>query len=211
VTFDSSLTGYTFMGGASAYANTPDSHPKPYLLVQPLNYDYSGANYWGYTWLKFDDIGQTTVPSAQLHFNVLGVGSMTVTPATEPNPAILSAYDAGTFDVADLAASWDLREDLRDALDASSPLATVAATTNGDHWIDITSLYNGWVSGTIANHGLILAAPDNGAGSKIASFGDPAGTPYIQTVPEPSTLALIGVFFVAFGIARRIRGRHAIR
>jgi hypothetical protein len=161
--------------------------------------------------MKFDDVGQTEVPSARLHFNVLGVGSMAVTPASEQNPAILSVYDAGTFDVAGLGGSWDVREDLRDALDGTSPIATITATEDGDHWVDITAVYNGWVSGGIANHGLILAAPDNGNGSKIASFGDPAGAPYLQTVPEPGTLALVAVFFIAFGVARMMHGRREAR
>ncbi len=198
--FDGTLTGYTFMGGASAYAN------RDYFLVGSLNYDYSGANYWGCAWLKFDNLGASPVPSARLDLNLLGVGSMSFVPATPENPAVVNVYSAGDIDVAGLAGSRDLRDELRDALDASAPLATVTMTADGAHSLDITSLYNSWVSGTAANHGIVLAAPDNGLGSKFAGVGA-VGAPSIHTVPEPGTVVLVGVCLVAIGAARMMRGR----
>jgi hypothetical protein len=207
-TYTCALTGYTFMGGGSAYVSTAESHEKTYFLAQPLNYDYSGANYWGYGWIKFDDIGDATVESATLRLNLLGLGSMNVIPATEENPAILDIYGAGSVDVADLVGgedAWDLRETLRDNLDALSPLYTVTITENGPVGIDITGLYNSWVTGETANNGIVLSTVDNGTGSKYSSFGDAAGAPYIVAVPEPGTTALVAMALMGLGIARLLR------
>ncbi|MBU4270406.1 MAG: PEP-CTERM sorting domain-containing protein [Planctomycetes bacterium] len=215
-TFDCSLTGYTFMGGGSAYVSTPDgpTGQKTYFLAQPLNYHMGDppANMWGYGWIKFNDIGDSTLESARLYFDLLGVGAMGTTPASEDNPAVLSIYGAGSIDVSDLGgsdgASWDLRETLRDNLDASSPLCTITMTANGRYSVDITDLYNSWVTGGEAvNNGLVFAAPDEGVGSKYASFGNADGDPpYI--VPEPGTIVLVAGAFLGLGLARILRRRR---
>ena len=217
-TFDCSLTGYTFMGGGSAYVSTPTSHAKTYFLAQPLNYHMGDppANMWGYGWIKFNDIGDSTLESARLYFDLLGVGAMGTTPASPTNPAVLDIYSAGSIDVADLVGGgteeedWDLRTTLRDNLDASSPLCTITMTSNGDHYIDITDLYNSWVTGGEAvNNGLVFAAADEGVGSKYASFGNSTGDPpYIVIVPEPGTIVLVAGAFLGLGLARILRRRR---
>jgi hypothetical protein len=130
-------------------------------------------------------------------------------PATPADPAINDLYDPGTIDVADLASDAALRGTLRDNLDGSTPLVDdVTWTANGTYSIDITDLYNDWVTGDKANNGLVFAAPDEGMGSKFASFGNSGGTaPYLSDVyvPEPATMAMLGSGLIALVAARRRR------
>jgi hypothetical protein len=215
-TINSSLTGYTFMGGASAYTSTEASHSKTYFLSGALNSDYYGANYYGYGWVKFADIGTTEVESAVLYLNLLGVGSMSTTPASATNSTVLNVFSS-TTDVAviggNTTADQTLRTTLCDTLDAITANYSVTITADGLVGIDITDLYNAWVSGELENNGLVLACADNGAGGKFSSFGDTAGTPYVVTtaaVPEPSTVVLFGVVLVGIGISRILHRRKLL-
>jgi hypothetical protein len=211
-TINCSLTGYTFMGGASVYTSTEASHSKTYFLSGALNSDYYGANYYGYGWIKFEDIGTTEVESAVLYLNLLGVGSMSTTPASATNFTVLDIYSS-TTDVATIGgnttADQVLRTTLCDTLDAISANYSVTITSNGLVAIDITDLYNAWVSGETENNGLVLACADSGTGGKFSSFGDSAGAPYIVTaaVPEPNTIALFGVALVGIGLSHVLRRR----
>jgi sirohydrochlorin ferrochelatase len=217
-TYESTQTGYTFMAGATAYASTSASHSKSYFLAQPLNYDFSGANYWGYGWTQFDHIGATEVMSAYLNVSLLGIGSMAVTPASEANPAHLDLYDPGDVDLTTLLGNgsddgYDLRTSLRAAMDADSPMALLTMTSNGAQSIDITDLYNRWVAAGNTSHGILFSSPDNGNGGRFASFGSTAGAPTIITtaVPEPSAMVLIALAFVGLGIARLARSKQLPR
>jgi hypothetical protein len=199
---DCSLTGYTFMGGSMAYTSTPEYSEKNYFLAQPLSYEDSGANYWGYGWVKFDNLASTRVESAYLVFNLLGIGAMSMTPASESNPADLEIYLPGAIDVADLADST-LRSQLRDNLDGTTSFSgAITMTANGTYSLDITDLYNRWVTGETENNGLVFVS----SGSKYASFGNSSGSaPYLSStlvgtqVPEPATIALLslGLGFLA--------------
>lgn len=213
-TVDASLTGYTFMGGATAYASTPfgPSSQKDYFLAQALNFQMGDANYWGYGWGKFDDIGTTTVDSALLYFDLLGIGSMSLTPATVENPAVLKIFSAGDIDLIGLDgsdnASWDLREELRNNLLVDSPIDEITMTANGQWCVDITGLYNDWVTGDATNNGLVFVAPDNTGGSSYAGFGSTSGSaPFIvtSTVPEPSTLLLLAFGAGLFALTKMRR------
>lgn len=203
------MTGYTFMGGGMAYTSTPeDPSAKDYFLGQSLNYGSGDDNYWGYGWTKFS-VGTSTVTSAYLTYDLLGVGAMAPTPASPTNPAYLDLYDPNV-DVASLATQV-ARQTLRDYLDSQPCLSSETMTSNGVYSVDITSLYNGWVTGAIANNGLVFSALDNtdNAG-KYASFGNASGSaPYISTssVPEPSTLMLLAVG--AGALAVWVRRRRA--
>jgi hypothetical protein len=209
---DCTVTGYTFMGGGSAYQSTPAGpNAKDYFLAQPLNFTFSMGgppqNMWGYGWAKFD-VGAETVDEAYLVLDLLGVGAMGTTPATPGNPGILDIYDPGATDVAGLGGGTQAdRLALRDALDAATPLVSAfTMTSNGTYFIDITEMYNGWVDGSITNNGLVFSALDEGDGTKYASFGSTEGSaPYISNVPEPASIALLGLGGLAM-IRRRARG-----
>ncbi len=184
------LTGYTFMGGGIAYTND-GTGTKDYFLAQPLVFMSDGVNYWGYGWVKFNCLESTPVASAYIVFDLLGVGAMSITPASESNPAILHLYDPGSIDVAGLGDDESLRNQLQENLtaDGVEPIATITMTSNGTYSVDITDLYNSWVAGD--NHGIVFAAPDEGTGSKYAGFGNADGNaPYISTIPIPEPVSL---------------------
>jgi hypothetical protein len=185
---DCCLTGYTFMGGTGAYVSTPSgSNTKDYFIAQPLYYDYYGDNYYGFGWLKFDNLATSAVDSAYLVFDLLGLGSMTVTPATPEDPGLLDIYDPGDIDVADLPGEdydddgYVLCATLRDYLynDCSPLYDTLVMPSDGTYCVDITDVYNGWVNDPTTNHGLVFVSP----GTKYASFGNADGeAPYISSV-----------------------------
>jgi hypothetical protein len=201
---DCMFTGFTYMGGSSYNISTADgpSTQKNYFLAQPLNSDYAGINMWGYSWVKFDTLSSTPVASAYMVFNLLGVGSMSAAAASESNPADLNIYLPGAIDVADLTAST-LRTELRDNLGSTSSFSgLLTMTANGTYCLDITDLYNSWITGETENNGLVFVS----SGSKYASFGNSSGSaPYLSStvagtqVPEPVTIALLSLglgFFI---------------
>lgn len=195
-TYQATLTGYTFMGAGAAQTSTPDgpSNQKDYFKASPMELTGAFSTFYGYSWVKFQDIGTETVASAYLALDLLEVGNMVGTPAPGPasptNPGILDIYNPGATDVADLAGSITsplLRRTLRNNLLNTNPVVdNFTMTANGIHLIDITDTYNGWVNGSIANHGLILTTNTDGAGMEFASFGkENHDAPYIVTAPVP--------------------------
>ena len=198
---DCSLTGYTFMGGGIAYTNSA----KDYFLAQPLVEESAG--YWGYGWLKFDNLSETTVDSAYLVVDVLGSGSMSISELSETNVGDLSIYSSGDTDVATLGASTSARSTLQTTLASDDSLLLTSDTnmiSNGLYYIDITDLYNSWVDGT--NNGLVLTSD---LGLKMTGIGSTVGTtPYISTsaVPVPGAVWLMITGLLGMtGLRRRNR------
>lgn len=205
---DCSLTGYTFMGGSGVYVSTPEGpNAKDYFRAQSLNWDYSGTNMWGYGWAKFENIATEPVESAYVVFDLLANGSMSDDPVTPEEPAELYLYDAGTIDVEDLEYGSDLLLELRDNLDEGGVvLDFLTMTSVGTYSIDITDLYNSWVTDGDSNHGVVFVAPDDGNGGKYASFDNADGVaPYVSTVPvpEPGTMGLLVCGAVGLFVRRR--------
>ncbi len=194
---DCSLTGYTFMGGGSAYTSTPDgpANQRDYFTASSLNWDYNGTNMWGYAWVKFDNLTVSPVAGAHLTFEIFGIGAMgDATPPSEETPAILTVYDPGVIDVADLGGSSNLRSTLRDNLDAAGiVIDTLTMSAGGAYSIDITDLYSAWLADPDSNHGLVFVAPDDGDASRYVGFGSDAGdAPYISSVSASASDLLAG-------------------
>lgn len=187
------LTGYAFMGCSGAYVGTPGgSNPKDYFLGQPLYHEFNGDNMGGFGWAKFA-VGTAIVDSAYLIYDLVGVGSMSVDPPTPEYPAYLDLYTPGDIDVADLPGEYGeygddgfiLCQTLQDNLRNSGVPLSIVMAHNGTYCVDITDLYNGWVAGTIDNHGLVFSAPDDMGGNagRYASFGNSSGdAPSITSV-----------------------------
>lgn len=230
---DCILTGYAYMGGGSR-ESTPDGPDgqRDYFLSQPLEYLYEtevdGVFYsedmWGYAWLKFDNLSAETVESAYLALDLLGVGGMFIEDASEEYPATLDVYSPGNIDVADLHGDDEdtealaLRETLKNTLysDGQSLTGTIVMPENGAYYIDITGIYDDWVTGAAENNGLILVSySENGSGyplgivgAKFASFGNETGNaPYITSVnpvPVPGAVWLLGSGLAGLaGLGRR--------
>ncbi len=104
---------------------------------------------------------------------------------------------------------------------ASTVYATAAVPHSTDTWMtwNVTGLVREWVAGTHANLGLIVkdaseieGNPGSGAVSYHARFRsrdyqDTGLRPYLEVVPEPATIALVGLGTVALAVSRR-RGRR---
>jgi hypothetical protein len=232
---DCILSGYAYMGAGSRQS-TPDGpdDQKDYFLAQPLEYIYEtevdgvfySVDMWGYAWLKFDNLSTETVDSAYLALDLLGVGGMFIEDASEEYPATLDIYSPGDIDVADLHGDDEdtealaLRETLKNTLYSGGQSLTgaIVMPENGAYYIDITNIYNDWVTGEADNNGLILVSDsENGSGyplgvvgAQFASFGNETGnTPYITSVnpvPVPGAVWLLGSGLLGMIGLRRRKG-----
>lgn len=104
---------------------------------------------------------------------------------------------------------------------ASTGYATATVPNSTDAWMtwDVTGLVREWVDGTHANLGLIVkdaseieGNPGVGAVSYLARFrsrdySDAGLRPYLEVVPEPATIAMVGLGTVAVTVSRRRRRR----
>jgi hypothetical protein len=223
---DCTMTGYVYMSNYGTQLSTAESG-NDYFLAQPLTYDFMGGDMWGYSYLKFDNLSDATVESAYLVLDLLGVGGMAVTDATEAYPATLDIYNPGDVDVvdihgvdvADLDDSKLLRAVVRDELLKGETIVDrVTMPSNGTYYIDITEIYNAWVEGEIDNNGLVLASNSpnvleaqgylGAVGAKFASFNSEYGNaPYISTVPVPGAVWLLGSGFLGIVGLRRLRNK----
>lgn len=189
---EASLTGYTFMGGGSAYTNPA----KDYFMTG--NPDKDGTM-WGFGWLKFEDLPTESVDAAYLNLEVYQDMNGTLTSA---NPMDVAIY-AVSADVADIigtdaTGTGITTADFKDDYIADSAVASTTITGAGIYSWDITSLVNGWIAGD-ANNGLVVTGWDSTSTvgfvhpyfAGLSSSNGMSPTLSTSAVPEPSTIALI--------------------
>ena len=220
--YTASSTSYAYMGGSFS-----DSH-SDYFIAGPLEYDFNGTNMWGYATIDFETIGTGTVDQAYLNLELLAVGSMNYEDASADYPAVVDVYSPGDTDVSalDKDGAATLYADLADAnTGTTSLLTTVTMTSNGVWAIDITDIYNAWVTDESDNNGLVLvcASPNaNEAGGTVGAvgavftgisgvgktgnglYGTTAPSITTSAVPVPAAVWLLGSgLFGLVGLRRR--------
>ena len=169
--YECTLTGYSFMGGSGFKTN------QGYFIATPMEYWFSGTDMYGFAFLKFDTIGTETVEKAYLNLDLVSVGAMDLMDATDAFPGFVDVYSPGNTDVASFTSVADTNA-LHAVLKADPAkyhiTRSVAMTSNGVWAIDITELYNSWVTGTIPNNGIILYSNSvnaHEAGGTIGAVG----------------------------------------
>lgn len=199
---DLERTGYTAMGG-SVMGNplgyiTQQPGDRDYVLLQPLDGVMHSPDMWGYAWMKFDVTATAPVDSAFLVLNQLpGDGMGNVEPTPE-NPVDFFIHSVSA-DVAGITIDTAVMEDFKNNNVVAIPEITASILSPGVFSVDITDIYNGWITGD--NYGIVLS----GAG-KFSSIGHPDGdAPYLSTtvVPEPTTVALLGLGGLLFRRKRK--------
>ena len=176
-TYPCTLAGYVYMGGMGFNINNAQ-----YFIAGPMEYYYSGTDYWGFAFIKFDTIGTEEVEHAYLMIELLKVGSMHLEDASEGYPGEVDLYSPGDTDVADLSSAEDATT-LHNTLKASSTpfVADYTMPANGAYTIEITDIYNAWVRGDQDNNGLILISESensNSGGDNPGNNLGPVGTQY---------------------------------
>jgi hypothetical protein len=138
----------------------------------------------------------------QSRTNSLGGGNPSAT-----FPVTANVY-AAAGDWTEATLNWDTRP-------AAGSLYSSAVVNSTSQLVDfdITNLVKGWLDGSVTNFGMRLeqdAEVVNGSGQRVgATFVGASGTALsrplleINTVPEPSSIALVIVGSIAFGMFRR--------
>ena len=179
VVADCTLTKYNAMG--SGWGGATD-----YSMVG----SYTGFTP-SYTVLKFDISGLTEqVDPVYLKVDTYigdGMGGMFGVASAE-NPLTVSAR-AVSSDVS----TWD---SLQESDIDTTAVGSLVISDDGYYYFDVTSIVNAWISSG-NNYGLALAVDECTSGNSFSylyGIGNSAGdAPVLTTVPEPATLALLGL------------------